>query len=765
MNRWGSGIRLWVEWWLVLLLAIMLLAGLVVTGSTERLDNAAYDWLVRAVPRRIDPRIVVVAIDDRSLQAEGRWPWSRQRDAALLRAIAMARPKAIGLDILLPPGDAAEDAVLAAAMNAGAPVFLPVHFVVPGRNGSDFDLEMPAPVLRNAAAGLGQVNLAFDGDGNVRRTYLTYVGRQRAWDHLAVLIAGQRRSVRDNPVVAAGILAARDPVMVGYVGPQGTFPTISASSLLRGEVPPEMLRDRLVLVGATAAGLGDAYATPFSDDASLMPGVEIQANLLNMLLTGERTTLLPRMTILLVSIVPIVLLHLAMRAWSPGRSLPLAVGLIAAVALASGLMLTLAHVWFPPVAALICTAAIYPVWMWRRLTVVSGYMLAELKKLDGERDPLERARPDLSRADFVEHQMGLLQSAIDRERDMRRFLKDRVAQMPDAVVVTDADGMVVLANHRAERLMHDLTGAQRFDRVDTLLAELRPLTGMGALPLPKTWPEAPFPCGFQVDVADGRTFDVQFEPQYSEDGAPLGMVIRLVDMTMATRLQRQREDVLQLLSHDLRAPSASIMALIDSATKDGGVATALPKLRAHAERTLAIADDFVHLARAELKAADMRPVDLVEIAHVAADSLWPRASEKQVAIELAIEPEDVWVSGEEAMLVRLVVNLLDNAIKFSSAGQKVQLSVTTSAGLVQCIVADNGPGIASDQLDAIFEKFTSAPAGPFRNLGGTGLGLAFVHTVATRHRGRIVCDSVVGEGTRFTLEMPVLPVADQPVEV
>ncbi|KUR79008.1 CHASE2 domain-containing protein [Novosphingobium sp. FSW06-99] len=759
MIRLSSGARLWIEWWLVLLVAAAAVATTIAMAGTERLDNAIHDLIVRVEPHRIDPRILIVAIDDRSLLTEGRWPWPRTRDAALLRAIEAGHPRAIGLDILLPPGDPAEDRVLAAAFGGTAPVFLPVHFVVPGQNGADFDLDLPADVLRRAAAGLGQVNLTFDADGNVRHVFLNYAGRGRVWPHMASLLAADA-----TPATAPRTphLEPRDPVMIAYAGPQGTFPTLSASSLLRGDVPPELLRDRVVIVGATAAGLGDAYATPFSTDAALMPGVEIQANLINMLMTGERTTIAPPVLIVLVSLVPLLLLHLAMRAWSPRRGLPLALVLIGAMGAASTGLLVFGHVWLPPVTAMACTAAIYPVWMWRRLTVVSAYMTVELEKLDSERDPLERPRPDLSRADFVDHQMGLLRSAIDRERDLRRFLKDRVAQMPDAVIVADADGKVVLANHRAERLAHDLIGTATLDRVGPLLLALVPPTGQPGPPLPGVWQDTAFPCGCQGETADGRIFDIHFEPQYSEAGTRLGLVIRMADMTVATRLQRQREDVLQLLSHDLRSPSASIMALIDMAEKGAPVGTTLPKLRAHAERTLAIADDFVHLARAELKPVDLQPVDLVDVVHIAADTLWPRAAQAHVAIAVDAPHEEVWVSGEAAMLVRLFVNLIDNALKFSKAGQRIVVTVRAQpADLATCQVIDQGPGIAPDRLRTLFEKFGSAPAGPFRNLGGTGLGLAFVHTVATRHRGRIACHSAPGEGATFTLELPLLRDPDQ----
>ena len=749
MSRQASGARLSIEWGLVLLAAMAAVVAMVAGHATERLDNAAYDLMLRGATRRVDPRILLVTIDDRSLKAEGRWPWPRARDAALVRALQAGGARAIALDMLMPPGEAREDAELAAAMRGPAPVFLPVHFRVPGQNGAGFDLETPAASLARAAAGLGQVNLAFDGDGNVRHAYLTYAGGGRVWPHLAMLLAGPYRM--DEPPPAAGALEARDPVMIAYAGPQGSFPAVSATSVLRGEIPAEVLRGRLVLVGATASGLGDAYATPFSDDTSLMPGVEIQANVLNMRLTGAQVAMASPLMVALAALVPLVLLHVAMWGWAPRRSLPLAIGLIVAVAVGSGLLLAFGHVWCPPVAAMIGLAGLYPVWMWRRLSVVSAYMTAELDKLSREHDLLERPRPDLTRADFVDRQMGLLRSAIDRERDLRRFLKDRVSQMPDAVIVADNAGRVVLANRNAQVLAEDLCGGA-LAHVDPLLGALDP-----GLPLAADWPGTAFPCGRQVESADGRTFDVRFEPQQSEAGTPLGVVIRLADVSLGIRLQRQREDVLQLLSHDMRAPSASIVALVDMVGKGAPAETVLPRLRDHAQRTLALADDFVQLSRAELKPLDLQPVDLIEVVQTAADSLWPRATERQVRVELDLACDDLWVLGEAAMLVRVFVNLLDNALKFSTPGQSIRVAVWAEAGRALCRVADDGPGIAPDRLQSIFEKFRSAPAGPFRNLGGTGLGLAFVHTVAARHRGRIQCESRLGVGTAFTLDLPAMP--------
>ena len=742
------------QWWLALAgtaaLVLLALAG----HLTTRLDNAFYDALIGRARQPADAGVLLVAIDERSLQQLGPWPWPRSLHARLLRQLAAGGAQAVALDILfVEPTRPEEDAALAQAMRAGPPAFLPVEFEVPGRDGAPFTLARPIPLLAEAAAGLGHVNLAPDADGTTRRLYLAYQGQGHSWPQLASMLAG----ARGGTAAAGADLHGTAPVLLRYAGPRGSFPTVSAASLLAGEVPPAMIAGKLVIIGATAAGLGDSYATPASADGSLMPGIEIQANLLATLRAGRGIAPAGWEAGLAFALAPLLLLMLALRLLPP-RWMLVAAGLLVAgvVALSAGLLLA-GDLWLAPAPGLLGMALAYPLWTWRRLMAVSHYLSAELEKLDAESDPLERPRPPLPEGDVVARQMGLLRSAIDRERDLRHFLVERIAQMPDAVLVCDLAGAVVLANQGACDLAQAL-GAQWAGPGAHAAPLLACFTRTGEAPGPLDLPLAGLAEGWEgaVEAAGGRSFALRAEPQRNAENALVGQVLRIVETSEQVAMQRQREDVLQLLSHDMRAPQAAIIALLEQqgAALPEGLAA---QIAGHAGRTLAMADNFVHLSRAELMVFEPEPVDLCAIAQDAADALWPRARQRGVEVVTTLPDDELWVAGEASLLARALINLLDNAVKFAPAGATVNVTVAAAGGMACAHVANPGPPIPPAQMARLFERFTRAGSGPARKADGVGLGLAFVHRVATRLGGTIACTSDAAQGTCFTLTLPRLP--------
>lgn len=748
--------RLALEWWIVLLLVSGLVVASVARDFTDRFDLLLYDFAQRQLPHVPSQGIMLVAIDDRSLGEIGPWPWPRATQARLLTALAKTKPRAVALDVLLlEPGDKPGDAALAAAIAAGPPTYLPVQFAVPGRDGADFDLQEPLPPMRAAAAGLGHVNLTPDADGVIRHVYLEYSAGPRHWPHLVVLLAESDPDATSalQERRASTRIEAQHPAMIAFVGPQGSFPTISAASLIRGEVPPEVLAGKLVLVGVTATGIGDTYATPAGTDHSLMPGLEILANLLNSLLSHRLIIPVEGASRYGFALVPIMAMMLGLRRLRPRWTLALLVALLCSVLGGAVLLLAVRHVWMAPGSALLGLIAIYPLWSWRRLASLSAYIGTELEMLEAEHDPLERTRPVLAQADFVERQIGLLRSAIDRERDLRRFLVDRIAQMPDAMMIIDPFGKVVIANDSAMSLWRSLGGEDTPTVVDQLLGRLTygddgaPVAFATADNPPLAWRGA-------AGTADGRSFAVRCEPQRAADEAVIGAVIRIAETTEAVLVQRQREEVLELLSHDMRAPQISILALLDGDTSGVMTPPLARRVREYAERTLGLADGFVQLARAQSLRFEPQPIDLGDVMQEAADALWPQAVARGVTVRCDVPEDEVLILGDRSLLARLFINLIENAIRFSDSGQEVRVTLVQSGPVCDATVEDRGAGIAPEQLERLFQRFEGSARKGAQGIGGVGLGLAFVHTTVLRHDGQIDCHSELGGGTRFSLNFP-----------
>lgn len=761
MNRAGVRERLALEWWLVLTSACAALALIVAFQITGRLDFLVYDFAQSRVSQAVDPSVLVVTVDNRSVERDGVWPWPRDQVARLVDRIGQAGPKAIGLDILLLEArDPVRDSTLAQSMRGGVPIYLPLQFDVPGQNGAQFAVTPPVELFRQQAAALGHVNIVPDRDGLIRRAYLAYSDGSRSWPSLAALMSGRVGPAKPStgaPVSNEAQLVGRDPVLISFAGPAGSFPQVSASSVLNGEVPAELLHGRRILIGVTASGIGDVYATSVGVDGSLMPGVEIQANLLSTLLAHREVVPANPLTIFLLSLLPVLVVMFALRFLPPRWTLPLIVGLLVAVLGISVGVLRLTAFWLPPVSALTVVVLLYPVWMWRKLALASGYLSRELERAASSSAMLEVESKDDPPADVLDRQMHLLSRAVQRERDLGKFLNDRLSQMPDCVLVTNLEGLVVFANERAKKLFGTLNGAGDLQSADDLLNYLYCLKPSGRVPV--RFSAVPrmhgIPWNCEAETVAGSCFDVRFQPQQNSAHELVGYVIRIIDNTDMVTTQRQRNDALELLSHDMRSPQSSIISYVDSLDRSEIDPEAANRIRAYAGHTLKLADDFVHLARAQTVEVVMTEVDLAGLVTEAAQSLWPQARAKQVSFAYDLADDGLWVRGDASLLSRMLGNLIDNAVKFAPAGSIVTLSCKLVADgparWAAVAVANAGEGIAPARMETLYRRFQStAPAGTY----GVGLGLAFIHTVVVRHRGRIRCESVEGERTTFTVELP-----------
>ena len=752
LGAWSARRRVIAEWALVALAVSALVAALVLTRATERADNVVFDtvsgWGVRAPHEDI----VVVAIDNRSLAELGRWPWPRARHQALLEALAGYGPRAVAYDVLLvepDPTPGADDA-LARALTAGPPVFLPLTFDVPGPNGAPYEVLAPIPALAARAAGLGQVNVDFDSDGVIRRTYMVERDGERAWPHLMAFMQAAAEgtprpaSAGATPGPARAPLLREAPLLVSFAGPPGHFRTVSFIDVVNGATPAEFLRDKLVLVGATADGLGDRYATPLSHRTEIMSGIELQANLLDTLLTGRAIAPAGPGRLLAFSLTPLLLALAGFLLLRPRANLLLGAALVAATIVASAVLLLQAQVWAPPTAALAGLILVYPLWSWRRLEATSAYMLQELRAFSQEPDLLSalaqrRGGPP---TDVIDRQVALMHAAIDRARDLRRQVLDALQGLPDATLVTDLAGQVLIANREAEALFGDDPAGRP---VAELIAGLSPEAG--ALDLTG---EA------ELTVPDGRSFAIRRTPLSEAGGEQVGWIIRFTDVTALKDAGRQREHILELLTHDMRSPQVSILTLLGSSEAKAAVAAPVAdRIAGYARRTLSLADNFVNLARAEADAYAAEVLDLGEVLLDAVDDLWPQSSARQITVVAAETDGEVLVEGDRALLTRALINLVDNAIKYSPAGGRVDCAVRIEDEQAVCTVANQGEGMSPAQLANLFKRFHRVRPKGGERIDGVGLGLSFVHAVVQRHGGRIDCASTQGHGASFTVRLPL----------
>lgn len=734
--------RLLLEWLLVAGLAIFTLCLLVADNLTERPDNLAYDALMRARPA-LPSDVTIVAIDEASLGSIGLWPWPRDVHARLLARLAAAKPAAIGYDVLfVEPGP--QDANLARAIRQAGNVVLPLTFSVPGDNGAAFDLQAPVAPILHAVRAVGHADLTPDRDGIVRRASLLGGTAGAHWpdfaEQVSRLVTGHvspafRRSTAQS--LPADRFGFSPPILIPFSGSAGSHRTVSFGAVLRGEVPPELLRGKVILVGSTASGSGDQYPVP----SGAMPGVEILANLIDALVDNRAIHPVAPTTTLLAALVPLFVLLGALLVLPPRINVVLGLALMLLVMGVSAGLLIWADIWLPPTAALAGLLIVYPLWAWRRLEAANAYMVEELTQLRGEADALPVRGPSSAKMGWfresIARQTALLHMAIGRVRDLRRFFADSLQALPDATVVTDQAGAILVANRAADALF----GASAGRPIGDLLRGLAPdLPG-----------EAIGDGAREIKSVDGRIFVLAVVPLNDALGNRAGSIARLTDITVIRLATRQREDALQLLTHDMRSPQASILALLDR--KDDDEPGLRRRIAGYARRTLKLADDFVHYARAESGQHVEELLDFAAILTEAADDQWALAQARKIRVETPDVEEEYLVLGDRSLLSRMLCNLIGNAIKYSDGGTVVRCALEREEQTLCCRIADQGHGIAAEDLDDIFRPF-------HRSRGvegsGAGLGLAFVRTVIQRHGGTIAVESKPGLGTTFSVRLPIV---------
>lgn len=412
-------------------------------------------------------------------------------------------------------------------------------------------------------------------------------------------------------------------------------------------------------------------------------------------------------------------------------------------------------------------------WGWRRLHAASDYLAEELRGLQRTIDveSMSEPRPAARQGDVVLRQMTLLQEAKKRISDLRRFVSDILANFPEPIFVVDREGRILTVNDAAMALAYRLgTSAAADTPVDAILSRIIPLNQAQDSGWPPLAELASRSGSTNLDHSltgrgpDGRAFELRFTPTLNADDEQTGWIVHLADITVLILAfeqrevaKRQREEALQLLSHDMRSPQASILAVLKHPEFRDAPARLVEMIDRQARRTLNLADDFVRLAQAESADLTLEAIDFSFIAEEAIDSLWSLAQQGGVALDLESCGEFV-ILGDRSALMRALVNLLDNAVKFSNAGSTVRCVVRPAVigGVdgVACEIIDTAGGMPEALTSRLFDRFTTHGAAT-NGAVGIGLGLALVQAVATRHNGAISCRSSPGFGSVFTLTLPL----------
>ena len=851
---------------------VLCIAGLSSSGWLKPFDLLLYDWGQKLANRPASENVLIIGIDDASLAEIGRWPWSRDYHARLLEKLHRASPKAIVLDIIFAEPDLQNpqsDQQLADTIGNAGNIFLPVYI---SQSLNDKQLLEVSPISQFAsrAAGLGHVHYENDEDGVCRSVYLKEGLGEPSWPHIAVEVAaflgqinldqlpGERRL---EQITLNTLKVQRDyRNQIPFSGANQRFVSVSYVDVLNGKISDDLIKNKVIFVGATAAGLGDRVVTPTSSEEVTLNGVELNATIYQALVQHQFIhvistkgywlfTLLASLSITLISA------FLAPRALM--LFLLLGIGVTNASALAA---LNTLGFWIPPTGVSIAFLLSYLLWSLLRLQQALAYFRRELKQLAQEKSIIEqpqnsvglysgleflssiiplkgwlvksaagevKSQGEVSSTAVVEEprlhiwkhsgsissiqiecedkpynlylfwekgsgqmlseaELGMLAALIapfmgraptdlptapeaitaailqlnqanSSFREVSHFAQHSLASMVDGVAITDKSGRLLFENEVFKKLVG--ISDQHFS--GQILELLERLT----LVMDESWQQELV--AFYKTGKPVQSEAVNFEQRHllcqahtlSGDSDEQFVIFVLTDISILKEYERARDETLNFLSHDLRSPLVSILAIIELARnrkwKENPDAM-LDEIEKYADKNLKVADNFLHYARAEASnEVNFELTDLHRVVSGAIDEVFRQAEFRGITFHQAICDEDIWIMGQGDLLERAVTNLLSNAIKFSQPESTIFIELKVENGRAICQVRDQGVGITAEDIKNIFERFKRASSGAAKERLGAGLGLRFVDVVMRRHKGSIAVTSEPGQGATFTISLPL----------
>lgn len=364
----------------------------------------------------------------------------------------------------------------------------------------------------------------------------------------------------------------------------------------------------------------------------------------------------------------------------------------------------------------------------------------------------------------LEREVTRLRSRIavlsDDDLQRSKIIDEMIDTLPDPLIFLDADQKINRVN-RAARTLGE--GAKVGNQLSRLFRQPDFMRAVNKALAESVTQEADLVLSAPV----AQTFKVRMLPineprsmQQSRNRSALLMVMQ--DVTQAHRMEQLRADFVANVSHELRTPLTSLMGFIETLrgpAKDDAKAHErfLAIMQEQSSRMLSIIEDLLSLSRIELDehARPSEEVYIGEVLRKVEDVLTLKADKRDMPLEIRVPDQVPPISGDSNQLIQVFQNLVDNALKYGKPGTPVEVTVRRHEAKLMIDVRDHGAGIPREHLPRLTERFYRVDTARSREMGGTGLGLAIVKHIVKRHRGRITVESEVGQGTIFTVTLPI----------
>ncbi|HYU48017.1 MAG TPA: CHASE2 domain-containing protein [Terriglobales bacterium] len=709
------------------------------------------DTFFRVTPAPAEPsKVVLVLIDDESLQHYGRWPWSRVLLAQLAHNLAGAGAAVIGLDILLsePQSPEADAAISQALKESG-------RAVLADKIGSFPDgphwIE-PLPEFSAAALAVGHVHAPLDADSVCRSfparelsidgsrwAFAVEVARHAAPRATSAFLSSYGVPSTDD---AAAISFAK-PILIPIAYRRDRFEELSARTALQG-TDLARVRGRPVLVGLGTMETSDRLTTPLSTEFPT-PGVEVHAQILDSILTGRKLYEVPLWlsgSVLFLTCVLVVVVFRRWRGWSATAALALmgvVVYVLAWLAFRTSFLL--------PTGSMMLAVIAGPLLIYTGDLVLVERSLTQ--QMRGLRSWLaQQSNKDISpeRSD-LSWKLGLLQELQTELGSLYELHKTLLESTQDLVAIFNERGELLLQN----QALAQACPADARERLSLNQLQSR-WTPSDDAPLAVRAP------GKEGEVhLGGQLYSVRIVPMPPTALSPGGGTIVTL-ASLKTRVERDhaRAEALGFITHELRTPLSSIQGfaqLMMRYPSSPDCERAPETIYWESKRLLALINSYLDVLRldAGAKSVAQDVVELGDLVQRVFDILRPLAAAAKMQFVMHSQ-ESITIIADASLLHGAVLNLVSNAIKYGKPGTEIRVTCFRDQGDVAVGVRNLGAPIPPESLARLFDAYYRAPDVE-KSRAGWGLGLAFVKRIAEKHGGSIRAESLAA-GNLFELRLP-----------
>lgn len=401
------------------------------------------------------------------------------------------------------------------------------------------------------------------------------------------------------------------------------------------------------------------------------------------------------------------------------------------------------------------------------------YVLRPLRQLEGLVTDIMEGAPERPVPGGYKELLPLVNKVREQKKEIQNYTEDLEEERNTVRTVIDtiSDGILLL-NERREVIDYNRTAKHIFRSSDDMR-----FRRVAALYHDEDWLRA-------ISLAFEKNEDERNQYTMTLNGRPYracmarielsdettGLLIVLHDLTASYAAEKMRREFSANVSHELKTPLTSISGFAEMIANgmyrsEADVKLFGSRIFEESRRMMALIETIMHLSKIEENQTTItwKPVDMAGAARYAAELIGPQAAAKRVAIHVDADP--LYVYGNPALLSELVMNCVDNAVKYNREGGEVTVSVHPEGeDKVRLAISDTGIGIPKDKQDRVFERFYRVDESRNKSTGGSGLGLAICKHIVTQHKGAIQVSSVEGQGTTIEVLLPRMSDADVEIE-